>query len=98
LIIIAVATVIALEDRRRRKRAERLNLDGLCARCGGAMVEPGHRVQIAGGPKFAWRGRVCDRCYGVVRLQERIFWSFLAVVTAVLLFIVWWSRQPHPSI
>jgi hypothetical protein len=98
LIILAAATLLTLEDRRRRKRAERLNREGRCARCGGSLDGPGHRVPIAGGPRFVWRGSVCERCYGVVRLQERIFWIFLAVAMAILVYLTWWSLQPRPSL
>jgi hypothetical protein len=90
--IVAVTALVFFFDRRRRKRAERLNQNGRCARCETALFEPGHLIAISGG-RAAWRGRVCERCYAVVKLQERIVWSLIASGVVAVLVLWWWSAQ-----
>src|SRR5262250_3465583 len=91
LAMVAVASIVFFFDRRRRKRAVRLNRDGRCARCENALFGPGHLVSIFG--RSAWRGRVCERCYAVLRLQERIVWSLIAGGLVVVLVLWWWSAH-----
>src|SRR5262245_21266325 len=90
LAIVAVTALVFFFDRRRRKRAEPLNQNGRCARCGTTLVESGHLVPISGG-RLAWRGRVCGGCYAAVKLQERIVCSLIAAGLVAVLVLAWWS-------
>lgn len=90
--MVALTAAVLFFDRRRRKRAEALNLKDRCARCGTALLGPGHRVPISGG-RFAWRGRVCGGCHAVVTLQERIVWALVAAGVVAVLVLAWWSAH-----
>jgi hypothetical protein len=89
LIIILIATILFVLDRRRHARAVSLNQSCRCARCGVELTEPAHRVQVSGGPRFAETGFVCDGCYGTVRLHEKLFWMLLAAALVAVIVLEW---------
>jgi hypothetical protein len=88
-IIIAAVAVIMYFDRRRQRRADRLNEQGRCARCGAPLLGMGHRAPVSGGPRFVHTGQVCDACYLVVRRHERIVWGLLALALVTSLVLAW---------
>lgn len=94
LIIILIASILFVLDRRRHSRAVALNREGRCARCGVELTEPAHRVQVSGGPRSVETGFVCNRCYGTVKLHERIRWAFIAAAVVAVLLLEW--HRTHP--
>lgn len=91
LIIVAAATLLFVIDRLRIRRGKKLNEGDRCARCGGAIDEPGLRALIAGGPYAPWRGYVCTKCFVRAKLEERVLWSLAAAALVALLLLWWWS-------
>ena len=94
LIIILIATILFVLDRRRHSRAVARNQEGRCARCGEILTEPAHRVQVSGGPRSVETGFVCGRCYAAVKLRERIVWLLIAAAVVAVVLLEW--HRTHP--
>ena len=86
-----VAAVLVLwADRRRRKKAERLNERGLCARCGGPLKDSEELIPISG---QVWRGYACHQCASVVKVSDRVVLSLLFLAFVLTLLFSWWANH-----
>lgn len=93
LVVFTASLLFVWADRRRRKRAERLNERGLCARCEGPLHGSGESIPISGGKVGVWRGKACHQCASTVKIRDRVFLSLLLLAIVLTLTFSWWANH-----
>lgn len=86
-ILLVVLFIVSIDQLRKRK-ADRLNRNGLCARCGKPLGYSDDFIPVSGGGISLGFGRACHKCAAAVKLQYKILYFTLALAFLVTIVSV----------